>query len=835
MSDEDAPRHPAADPACRGPGTAARRRSRGLRRTGCARGPARRRRRPRGVQQGCGLLELLVQGGPRSRRSCSASTNLVLGSLRGPRATPTSPPSTIGDVVRAAFGQHDQSEQFALLSEFRGYAIRHPEFLPEFVRQRRVLQDGVLELVRLWFGAHPEIDPGMPLGGARDRAHRRERRPRVRRAGAARRRTRASSSRRWSRRSSAGADARRRARARARAELRGSCGGWAVRAGVGAGASHRARFANPCPLDRPVPAYSPAPNHQPRTTRRTPHRATPAEPSPNGARTVRGSRTRARSTAPCTPTAPHRTTNHAPPDEPRTVQHPPSHHPTEPAPCEVREPVPARPPRARLQPRTEPPTTHHPTDPAPVRGSHGAHGAHARSRSRQAVRRRDDGASALVRPRRRRQQARRQQARPDARAGRDRRVEGDPGLPDGRSSASAPPSTAPVGGEALLVDRVDRPASRCGSTDAGNAGPQPSEHGSGRPCRSGGVARRREPRGVPVVGDVVEQLPPRVSPPATGRRRRRQPRPSADRPHEPGGDEDRERESMPTTSSPTGRSPPEPGRAGGTGPAEATGSGSPRIRRRAWSARAPAAGSPGRPRSALAEGCGRCGAASSESGVGSKATQPAPLMYSSGHECSCRFDTVYSPSACGAAGPVPDRDARGDAERAGHHGHRGREVHAVPLADLQELRDDVHAVAVVALLDRGRLGVREQVAAEPLLERPGLLVVGRSRAAATRAAVVAMLFGRSFGSVAVGAELAGGRGREPAAVEAARARPEAVDGVEVGVREGRGAVHLVRGAPRVAGSGRAHGVRVRPSTATGRARGWSTATRSTPRPTGTGR
>ncbi|MET3449772.1 TetR/AcrR family transcriptional regulator [Curtobacterium sp. 1544] len=90
------------------------------------------------------------------------ATNLVLGSLRElVRADIAA--VDIGDVVRAAFGRHDQGPQFALLSEFRGYAIRHPEFLPEFVRQRRELQDGVLELVELWFGAHPEIDPGMPL------------------------------------------------------------------------------------------------------------------------------------------------------------------------------------------------------------------------------------------------------------------------------------------------------------------------------------------------------------------------------------------------------------------------------------------------------------------------------------------------------------------------------------------------------------------------------------------------------------------------------------------------------------------------------------------------
>ncbi|MBA8990957.1 AcrR family transcriptional regulator [Curtobacterium pusillum] len=90
------------------------------------------------------------------------ATNLVLGSLRElVRADIAA--VDIGDVVRAAFGRNDQSAQFALLSEFRGYAIRHPEFLPEFVRHRRALHDGVLELVQLWFGAHPDIDPGMPL------------------------------------------------------------------------------------------------------------------------------------------------------------------------------------------------------------------------------------------------------------------------------------------------------------------------------------------------------------------------------------------------------------------------------------------------------------------------------------------------------------------------------------------------------------------------------------------------------------------------------------------------------------------------------------------------
>lgn len=90
------------------------------------------------------------------------ATNLVLGALRELVSADVAAVE-LGDVVRAAFGRHDQSAQFALLSEFRGFAIRHPEFMPEFVRQRIVLQEGVAELVRLWFGTHPEVDPGMPL------------------------------------------------------------------------------------------------------------------------------------------------------------------------------------------------------------------------------------------------------------------------------------------------------------------------------------------------------------------------------------------------------------------------------------------------------------------------------------------------------------------------------------------------------------------------------------------------------------------------------------------------------------------------------------------------
>ncbi len=90
------------------------------------------------------------------------ATNDVLGSLRElVRADIAS--VQIGDVVRQAFARHDQTAQFALLAEFRSYASRRPGLMPEYVRQRRALQDGVRDLVDLWFGAHPEVDPGMPL------------------------------------------------------------------------------------------------------------------------------------------------------------------------------------------------------------------------------------------------------------------------------------------------------------------------------------------------------------------------------------------------------------------------------------------------------------------------------------------------------------------------------------------------------------------------------------------------------------------------------------------------------------------------------------------------
>ena len=74
---------------------------------------------------------------------------------------------------------------------------------------------------------------------------------------------------------------------------------------------------------------------------------------------------------------------------------------------------------------------------------------------------------------------------------------------------------------------------------------------------------------------------------------------------------------------------------------------------------------------------------------------------------------------------VPDGDARGDADLAGEHRHRRGEVHAVAGLRLEELRDDVEAAAVVALLD-GRLGrVVEVDAAQVRLDRDRRVVLRR--------------------------------------------------------------------------------------------------------------
>ncbi|WFR66920.1 helix-turn-helix domain containing protein [Curtobacterium flaccumfaciens] len=170
------------DAAGRGPGTAADRRRAGFAEQGV------HEARLDEVAARAGFSKGAVYSNFSSKEDLVAqvmqrATNLVLGALRElVRADIAA--VDIGDVVRAAFGRHDQSAQFALLSEFRGYATRHPGFMPEFVRQRRELQDGVLELVRLWFG-RTRTSTGDAARGPRHGADRRERGHRVRRRSAA--------------------------------------------------------------------------------------------------------------------------------------------------------------------------------------------------------------------------------------------------------------------------------------------------------------------------------------------------------------------------------------------------------------------------------------------------------------------------------------------------------------------------------------------------------------------------------------------------------------------------------------------------------------------------
>ncbi len=325
----------------------------------------------------------------------------------------------------------------------------------------------------------------------------------------------------------------------------------------------------------------------------------------------------------------------------------------------------------------------------------------------------------------------------------------------------------------------------------------------GRSSRPRRHRRRGEPRCVAVVGDVVEDLAPGVDRGRPPRPHGRETGPAAERTHDPGGEEQRQRED--DTGRETEATLSAADRRPGAAPASAEADGVDDGCESAGVDRSGAGkGVSGVPGVADVDGSVEDCAASSESGVGSNATQPAPWMYSSGHECSCRFDTVYSPSLCPCRLGT-DGDAGRDAERAGHHRHRGREVHAVTRTDLEERVDDVHAVAVVPLLDGRGLGVREQVTAEPALEGPGLLVVvagpGRDPRRGRRDVARQVLRQRQ-----VGPEFRVRGPGEPAAV-----RPTSIPTgvrVEVGVRERRSAVHLVRRTARCRRAGRPERVRL---------------------------
>ena len=71
-----------------------------------------------------------------------------------------------------------------------------------------------------------------------------------------------------------------------------------------------------------------------------------------------------------------------------------------------------------------------------------------------------------------------------------------------------------------------------------------------------------------------------------------------------------------------------------------------------------------------------------------------------------------------------DGDAGRDAERAGHHGHRRGELHAVAALALQERDDRLGAVLVAGGVGRQVLGVDEVRPAQPVLQRHRPRVVG---------------------------------------------------------------------------------------------------------------
>ena len=80
--------------------------------------------------------------------------------------------------------------------------------------------------------------------------------------------------------------------------------------------------------------------------------------------------------------------------------------------------------------------------------------------------------------------------------------------------------------------------------------------------------------------------------------------------------------------------------------------------------------------------------------------------------------------AGGASRGVPGDDAAGNAQRARHHGHGRSKVHAIAGLFLEECLDDLHAAAVVAVLDGGLFGIREGPRTQVLLDG-GRLFKGR--------------------------------------------------------------------------------------------------------------
>ena len=95
------------------------------------------------------------------------------------------------------------------------------------------------------------------------------------------------------------------------------------------------------------------------------------------------------------------------------------------------------------------------------------------------------------------------------------------------------------------------------------------------------------------------------------------------------------------------------------------------------------------PRPAPTPGPCRC----ARPGVGSNRTQPTFWKYSSGQACASVSLTDHQLSAVDGAGQEAHADPGRDAQRAGHHGHRGRELDAEALALAQEVGHRVAAGA----------------------------------------------------------------------------------------------------------------------------------------------
>ncbi|MFT4123305.1 MAG: helix-turn-helix domain-containing protein [Microbacteriaceae bacterium] len=81
------------------------------------------------------------------------------------RITPTLSFAEMLAAVRETIGATTEHRRrmFALSSEFRLYAHRHPELLPAFLRSREAARTAVHDMMADWLAAHPEVELPMPL------------------------------------------------------------------------------------------------------------------------------------------------------------------------------------------------------------------------------------------------------------------------------------------------------------------------------------------------------------------------------------------------------------------------------------------------------------------------------------------------------------------------------------------------------------------------------------------------------------------------------------------------------------------------------------------------